>query len=281
MKVLPFKITKPNNDALIYQEDRETVFYDKYHQHEEIQLSYIAEGQGTLVVGDTISDYKKGDILVIGAYVPHAFKSDQNTTQKSLMLSLFFTKDAFGESFFDIEELKKLHLFFKRAEHGFKVTSHKQKLYESFIKLKAKSKFERFLQLLYMLNILSKVKYQSLSSYKYDKQYSDTEGKRMRAVMEYTMNNFQKPIYLDHIAQVSAMTKNAFCKYFKKRTNKTYIQFLNELRIEHACKLLAQEKDMSIAEIAERSGFSNISNFNRQFKLYKLITPTAYEISLK
>ena len=277
MKVLPFKIPKPNNDALIYQEDQEIVFYDKYHQHEEIQVSYIAEGEGTLVVGDTISDYKKGDMLVIGAYVPHVFKSDTNASKKSLMLSLFFTKSAFGAPFFEIEELKKLSAFFKRAEHGFKASSHKQKLYDCFMKLKTQSKFERFITLLNILDLLSKTKHQSLSSYKYNKQYSDIEGKRMSAVMEYTMNNFQNTIYLDDIARVSAMTKNAFCKYFKKRTNKTYIQFLNELRVEHACKLLHQEKDMSIAEIAERSGFSNISNFNRQFKNIKKTTPNRFK----
>lgn len=276
MKVLPFKIPKPNADALIYQEDRAVIFYDKYHQHEEIQLSYIVEGEGTLVVGDTVNDYKKGDIIVIGSYVPHVFKSDQNATKKSLMLSLFFTKTSFGDSFFNMEELTKLKSFFKRVEHGFKVSSHKQKIQDYFLQLKTQSKFERFLTLLNILNTLTRAKHQSLSTYKHTKHYSDTEGKRMSAVMEYTMNNFQNTIYLNDIAQVSAMTKNAFCKYFKKRTNKTYIQFLNELRIEHACKLLTQEKDLSIAEIAEQSGFSNISNFNRQFKKFKMIKPSQF-----
>ena len=274
MKVLPFKIPKPNNDALIYQEDHQKIFYDKFHQHEEIQLSYIAEGEGTLVVGDTINDFKKDDVLVIGSYVPHVFKSDKGSKKKSLMLTLFFTKDSFGDAFFEIDDLKKLSPFFKRAEHGFKANSHKQKLMSHFLKLKTQSKFQRFVTFIKLLDILSKSKHQRLSSYKYDKHYSDTEGRRMSAVMEYTINNFQNTIYLDDIAKVAAMTKNAFCKYFKKRTNKTYIQFLNELRIEHAIKLLNQDKDSSIAEIAEKSGFSNISNFNRQFKKFKSQLPS-------
>ena len=276
MKILPFKIPKPNNDTIIYQEDYANVFYDKYHQHEEIQLSFIAQGAGTLVVGDTVNDYKAGDILVIGSYVPHVFRSDITTTKASLMLSLFFTKESFGESFFNLEELQKLNLFFKRATHGFKVISHKQKVQNYFTQLKKASKFERLLILLELLNVLSKVKYQSLSSFVYNKHYTDSEGKRMSSVMEYTMNHYQESIELEAISKVASLTKNAFCKYFKKRTNKTYFQFLNELHIEHASNLLLAQNDLSVAEIAEQSGFNNISNFNRQFKVLKKMTPSQY-----
>ncbi|MCF6308445.1 MAG: AraC family transcriptional regulator [Flavobacteriaceae bacterium] len=91
------------------------------------------------------------------------------------------------------------------------------------------------------------------------------------------MSNFQKPITLDRISEEAAMTKNAFCKYFKKRTNKTYTTFLNELRIEKACSLLQTNTEHTIAEIAEKSGFQNISNFNRKFKLIKLVSPRVYK----
>ncbi|MBN4070599.1 helix-turn-helix domain-containing protein [Olleya sp. AH-315-F22] len=277
MKILPFKIPKPNDDALVYQEDREWVFYDKFHQHEEIQISFIKEGEGTLVVGDTVNHYKKGDILVIGSNLPHVFKSEVIANKKSLMLSLFFTKNSFGKHFFNLEELSQSRLFFKRAENGFKAVSHKQKLQYYFLQLKESMKFNRFILLLKILDLLSKSRYKSLSSFVYEKQYSDTEGKRMSAVMDYTMNNFQNNVSLEDISKVSAMTKNAFCKYFKKRTNKTYFQFLNELRIENASKLLLANNDLCIPEIADKSGFNNISNFNRQFKSIKLITPSEYK----
>ena len=108
MKVLPFKIPKLEHDALIYQEDKEVVFYDKFHQHEEIQVSYIAAGEGTLIVGDTINYYKKGDVLAIGSNLPHVFKSDVANHKTSEMLTLFFTKTGFGEHFFELEELSLL-----------------------------------------------------------------------------------------------------------------------------------------------------------------------------
>ncbi len=99
----------------------------------------------------------------------------------------------------------------------------------------------------------------------------------MRDIMEYTTDNYTNNISLDDISMVAAMTKQAFCKYFKKRTNKTYFRFLNELRIENACQLLRANTEYSIVEIAERSGFNNISNFNRQFKVVKQITPSEYK----
>ena len=277
MKIFPFVIPKPEQVALVYQEDHEFVFYDKFHQHEEIQISLIVEGEGTLIVGDTINYYKSGDILVIGSNLPHVFKSDIKTNKKSHMLSLFFTEGAFGSDFFSLEELKTLRPFFKRASHGFKVITSKKKLRDLFLKLQKASRISQFISLLNILQIVSKASYQSLSSFIYNKKYSDTEGKRMRAIMEYTMNNFNKNITLDNVATIASMTKNAFCKYFKKRTNKTYFQFLNELKIENACKLLLTNQDYTISEIAEQSGFNNISNFNRQFKSLKQMSPNAFK----
>jgi len=277
MKVLPFKIPKPEFDALVYQEDLVSHFYDKLHQHEEIQLSYINEGEGTLIVGDTVNYYKKGDILVIGSHLPHVFKSDIEATPKSHMLSLFFTKTSFGTGFFDLEELKDLNSFFKRSTHGFKISTKATHLHELFLKLEDASKLQRFIILLKLLKKASKAKYKSLSSFIYEKKYNAIEGKRMQDVFEYTMKHYDKDISLETIASVASMTKNAFCKYFKKRTNKTYFRFLSELRIEYACKLMESPNDLSISEIAYKAGFKNISNFNRQFKTIKSMTPSNYK----
>jgi AraC-like DNA-binding protein len=276
MKVLPFKIPKPELQALVYQEDYGLIFYDKLHQHEEIQISFIKEGEGTLIVGDTINYYQKGDILIIGSNLPHVFKSEITNNFESHMQTLFFTKSAFGNGFFNLEELKELHLFFKKSENGFKISSN-VKLTFLFSELKSSSPLNQFILLLEILKSLSKTKSKPLSSFVYEKLYTDIEGKRMSAVMEYTMNNFNQNISLNKIAVIASMTKNAFCKYFKKRTNKTYFKFLNELRIENASKLLLSKTDLSIAEVAYKSGFNNISNFNRQFKAVKHLVPSEYK----
>ena len=100
MKVFPFKIPKSGDEPLIYQEDIEVSFYDKLHQHEEIQISFIKKGAGAIFTGDTISQYHEGDILVIGSNLPHVFRSDSHENKTSIMLTLFFTLDSFGKDFF-------------------------------------------------------------------------------------------------------------------------------------------------------------------------------------
>ncbi len=273
MKIFPFKIPKPLNDALVFQVDSGDIFYDKLHQHEEIQLSFIVEGEGALIVGDRVNYYEKEDVIVIGSNLPHVFKSNTNYGKESRMLTLFFAKNSFGRDFFELEELQELAPFFKRATHGFKLTSSKKHVATLFNQLENASKLSRFLILLELLKKISKCNYKSLSSFIYEKKYTEIEGKRMQDVFEYTMTHFEHDISLDTISEIANMTKNAFCKYFKKRTNKTYFRFLNELRIEHACKLLINKNDVTIADVAYNSGFKNISNFNRQFKMIKECSP--------
>lgn len=279
MNVLPFKIAKPEKNSFVFQIDDTHPFYDKLHQHEEIQISLIVEGEGTLIVGDTINSFKKDDILIIGSSIPHVFKSDLNVSETSYMLSLFFTYRSFGVNFFELEELNEVKSFFKRAKHGFKITSKNKIATDVFFQLEKASKLNQLILLLQLLQICSKASYHSLSSFIYNKKYSDNEGNRMRTIFEYTMNNFTQKITLEDISTIANMTKNAFCKYFKKRTNKTYFQFLMELRIENACKLLMNDKEASILSIAEQSGYYNISNFNRQFQSYKQQSPSEFKNS--
>ena len=276
MKVLPFKIPKTQNIGLIYQEDREEFFYDKLHQHEEIQLCVIVKGEGTLIVGDTINEYKSGDVLVIGSNLPHVFKSDASRIKESFMISLFFTKNSFGENFFLLDDFAELEPFFEKSTTGFKLLTNKEKVAELFLSLQSSTNLERFTGLLRALKIISNSNTKELASFVYPKKYTDNEGKRMRDVMDYTIHHFDKNIDLYKIAEKANMTPNAFCRYFKQRTNKTYFTFLNELRIENACKLLSSDISMPISEIAYQCGFNNLSNFNRKFKEIKKINPAKY-----
>lgn len=278
MKVLPFKIPKPENKAIVYQEYDEVHFYGRLHQHEEIQLSLIVSGGGALVVGDSVNEFKTGDILVIGSKLPHVFKSDTSDLEKSHMISLFFSRESFGKDFFNLRELHELHSFFDESAYGLLVLSNKKELKKLFLKFQKTNDLKKFLSIFTILQIISESKTKRLSSFIYEKSYNNLEGKRMSDVLEHTMNNFQNQISLSEISEVANMTVNSFCRYFKQRTNKTYIQFLMEVRIEHACKLLRKNLDISIAEVAAFSGFSNIASFNRRFKEFKRITPSKYRV---
>ena len=276
MKVLPFKIPKPKNEALIYQEDHERIFYDQLHQHQEIQISLIVKGAGSFVVADTINEYQENDILVIGGYVPHVFKSGSNNGYESIMYSLFFTKNSFGNHFFELSDMASTKDFFKDSEYGMKVLSKKQKIRKQFNKLNHQNKIDRIATLLKIINLISTAETTPLSSFVYKKKYTDDEGKRMNDVFKYAMEKFYEPITLEEIADKAHMNKNSFCRYFKKRTNKTFFQFLIEIRIENACKLIYSNPDLSISNISEQCGFGTIANFNRKFKEIKGVTPTEY-----
>jgi len=276
LTVLPFKIPKPKKDALIYQEDQEIIFYGQLHQHKEIQISLIVAGSGSLTVGDSIRDYKKNDILIIGENLPHVFRSDVNTSSESVMNSLFFTKASFGKEFFDLSDLSELGQFFQDSEYGIKILSKKRGIIKNFKKLIHLNRIERIASLLKILSIILQSKKEPLSSFVYRKKYTEFDGKRMNDVFQYAMDHFQKPISLEEISEEANMSKNAFCRYFKKRTNKTFFRFLIEIRIEHACKLLYKNRELSISVISELCGFQNIANFNRKFKELKKMTPSDY-----
>ena len=278
MKVFPFKIPKSSNNALIIQEDCESLFYDKLHQHPEIQMSYIISGTGTLLVGDTISRFKEGEVLVFGSNLPHVFRSDSQEEGLSHMLTVFFDRDSFGSSFFQTEELKEFNLLFKQAASGFRVRDKKGVFKKEFILFKTLPKLERFMGFINLLYKIYEAPKELLSNFTKNTKYTDTEGQRMSTVFDYCLTNFQERITLDEIAKIAVMSPTAFCRFFKERTNKTFNQFLLELRVEHACQLLRTPNNQDpIANIAYTSGFNSVSNFNRYFKKQKGISPREYK----
>jgi len=276
LKVLPFKIPKSESDALIFQEDRAVVFYSQLHQHKEVQISFIAKGTGTLIVGDKLNEYRTNDIFVIGEYVPHVFKSDPLVQTESLMYTLFFDKKCLESNFFYLSESMDIQEFFDRAVMGIKVQTKKAQLADIFGQLKDQNKIERIASLLHIINTINQAETISLSNYKYQRKYTDKEGKRMNVVFNHVIENYQNTISLEEISEKANMSKNAFCRYFKKRTNKTFIQFLIEIRIDQACKLLYKFHERSIATIAVQCGFQNTANFNRKFKKLKGVTPSQF-----
>jgi AraC-like DNA-binding protein len=277
MKILPFKIPKSNAASLIYQEDRKLVFYDKLHQHEEIQISYIKKGEGTIIVGDTITAYGAGDIIILGSYLPHVFRSEVGSVKvTSVMQTIFFTANTFGYGFFDLPEFKKMKPFFNAMQNGLILKKAKLEIGKQFDQFKQANDYDRLIVFLKVMKVLSLAKLKALSSFVYDKPFTDLEGKRMRKVFEYVMNHYHTAVTLEKAAAVANMTKHAFCRYFKVRTNKTFFQFLIEIRIEKAASLLSKNADLTVQEIAELCGFNNMSNFNRQFKVVKQLSPLHY-----
>lgn len=274
MKVLPFKIPKPSNTAILFQVDH-GVLYQKLHQHEEVQTSLIKEGAGTLLAGDTIHPFAMGDVIILGSRQPHVFRSSEIS---AVMHTVFFSRDAFGDVFLELDEGRGIEKFYAFAKAGLKtrttpaITSIFQQLHTA----KGVYKLAHFIDL---ITVLRNCNVTPLSSFIYEKAYTERDGKRMQAVIEYALAHFTTSVQLESVAKVAAMTPNAFCKFFKQRTNKTYFQFITELRIERACSLLKEHADLPVREIAEQCGFPTLSHFNKKFKSSKKTTPSVYKQS--
>lgn len=282
MKVIPFTIPVPKDKSIIIQEDRLPYFYDHLHRHHEIQITWIQKGEGTLLVGESMHHFQPGDVFVIGANQPHIFKSDASYFDKrnkktSQSITIFFNEKAGLEPILLLPEMKLIRKWLEQFPAGCKLPSASQpaiiKLIQGVTSSKGSLQIARFIELLQALATNKGLV--ALSTLAQPLLFNESEGARLNTIYQYTLENFSEPISLQDVAAKAHLTVPAFCRYFKKRTRKTYIGFLNEIRISEACKLLQQEPE-SMVSIAFATGFSHISSFNRTFKQVMGLSPREF-----
>jgi AraC-like DNA-binding protein len=282
MKILPFKIPKTSQESFRLQEDHETHFYDYLHQHPEVQLTLILSSEGKVIVGDFIGTFKPGDIFLIGTNLPHVFRNDRKyyedpNVKEAHSLTVFFEWQAFGEKFLSLPELSNLNDFAKLSERGLLLQEPVKSRVAQLIKqMFKKTGMDRLIVLLKIMNILSANKtMEPLASSGVYNDFDELDGKKLADIYRFTMNEYHRKISLEEVASIAHMTTNSFCRYFKKRTRKSYVDFLTEIRIGQARKLL-QRDHLSISQISLEVGFNNLSNFNRKFREVCSITPTEF-----
>jgi AraC-like DNA-binding protein len=274
VKVYPFKIQKETQQSLLVQHDTGDRFYDRLHQHPEMQLSLIVKGQGTYIIGDAIGTFKSGMFFLIGENVPHVFRVNTDNASKVHMHSVFFTKTSFGVHFFELPEMISINKLLKNSSLGLKIDVNSD-LEIQFVQVQKKTSLTNLIHFLKVLEIFAQSDYVVLASVKKKSILSEFEGKRMDAVYQFILENYTKSISLDQMADIAAMSKPAFCRYFKQHTNKTFVSFLNALRIGEACRQLQQTKE-AVQAIAYVCGYNNLTNFNRTFKSLKGVSPMQF-----
>jgi AraC-like DNA-binding protein len=282
VKILPFKIPKTSQESFRLQEDHESHFYDYLHQHPEVQLTLILSSEGKVIVGDFVGTFKPGDIFLIGANLPHVFRNDgkyysSNENGQAHSLSVFFEWQTFGDKFLSLPELAHLHDFSMLSQRGLFIQEPvKTRISQLMKQMFKKAGMDRLIVLLKILNILSEYKHvEPLASSGTYNDFDEVDGKKLADIYRFTMNEYHRKISLEEVAGIAHMTTNSFCRYFKKRTRKSYIDFLTEIRMGQAKKLL-QQKNLSISQISIEVGFNNLSNFNRKFREVCSITPTEF-----
>ncbi len=281
MKPLLFSNIIPEHESFHIQHDVRNNFYDFLHFHPEIQLTVILESRGTFFVGDKITSFEEGDVFLLGPSLPHVFKNDKKSAgvhyKHARAISVYFREDSFGDNFFKIPETKTLRKLIQISRQGLKLSGKAKKILADRIPLlSVKTGFERLIYLFEMLHLLSKTnEYELISSVNFQHTKDDVENKRIQHVFDFIMNKYAAEIDLAEAASVASMSVTSFCRFFKQRTRKTFTEFVNEVRIGHACKELMYSDD-NINEVAFKSGFNNISNFNRKFKEITGFTPSQY-----
>jgi AraC-like DNA-binding protein len=281
MRVIPFSIPKDTSEAFRVQIDEMPRLYDHLHQHPEIQLTCILESEGTLLAGDYIGRFEPGDVFVLGSNQPHVFRNDPAYGKKSRhakAISLFFDESTLGEAFWNLPEISSLKYFIRNSAGGFRLVGKQKEIVTNLLsQLIAEKGLQRLIIFLKILSCFEKKKALiALSGSSLNKNLKSYDGNRLNLVLKFTFQEFHRPIELTEIARLANLTPQAFCKYFKTRTRKTYVQFLNEIRIQHAVRLLNNDA-ASIASIAYQSGFLNLSHFNRTFKAVMQMPPRDYQ----
>ena len=281
MKILPFKVPKTGQESFHIQVDDDEHFYEYLHTHPEIQITYVIESKGTLVAGDHIGTFSPDRLYVMGPDLPHVFKNDPEYFAgiglRAHSISIFLLQEIIGSSFAQLPETGGLKDFIQGTHRGLVYGEKSAKALKPYVDAVFSTEgLKRLIALLVLLDKLSETPdYTYLSGDISRIKFNEKDGRRMDAVYRFSLNESHRPISIEEVAAIASMTPSSFCRFFKKRTRKSYIAFLSEIRIGNACMLL-QSSDMPVSEISYMCGFINLSNFNRQFRIHKGISPSKF-----
>ncbi len=280
MKPIPFHIPRVGREVFRVQHEQLPYFYDQLHVHNELQFTLIIAGEGTLVAGDYVGRFRAGDVFVIGRDMPHVFRCDRKYYTTALgveSVSVFFDESYAGTSFWETDELYTVREWLAGAERGFALEGiTRQKADALLRKLILLRGIEKLIAGFSLLSVVSESQELSPLSLQVGKDFlKGLLDERMSRIIGYTFKESHRPISIEEVAELVSLTPSAFCRFFKLRTRKTYITFLNEIRIGHACRLLLTTTE-PIGEICRETGFNNLSHFNACFRRAKKLSPTLY-----
>lgn len=260
----------------------EAFFSNPLHFHELCELVLIEESYGKRIVGNHIDSFSAGDMVLIGPNIPHIWRNDDaflepDHHERAKALVIYFPADFLIQLTDDQSIIQTMQQFIDKAKNGLRFYGSTLKnamtLMRDLINKDSFSKITGFLNLITIL--YQTTEYDSLSSGTYKPVYSERENKRINIIYVYVMQNFKDTVSLQEAAKLLDMTSNAFCRFFKKHTQKSFSKFVNEMRVGHACKLL-EDKNMNISEVCYASGYQNLTNFNKFFKEIMKKNPREY-----
>jgi AraC-like DNA-binding protein len=279
------QLLKVNNNIVnSFSVRRDTVPYinNHWHYHPEVEFIYFRNGNGTQFIGDSISRFQSGDVVLVGAFLPHYWRFDDVYFNADAHIEadvsvIHFKEDFWGEHFLNLPENKILKTTLDCAKRGIQVKGDAltqiKELFDSITHAEGTGKL---ILLMEALVAAGHCRAEQISSIVVHPNFEDLDKDRINAIYEYSLSNFKTPITLEQIAGIANISPNSFCRFFKSRTRKTYTRFVNEIRIGNACKLLIENK-IHVKQICYESGFNNFASFHKFFKQITGKSPLAYQ----
>jgi len=256
-----------------------------WHYHAEYELLYISKSTGIRFVGDSVSQFYPGDLVLVSPYLPHLWRNDpsyykEDDTNKVKTIIVKFTKDFIGEDTFNLPEFSGVNQMLDQSKFGVGFGKDTSKfLHNELIGIIDLTPVEQSVKVLDLLCKLSLTEDRIILSSSDMRQYTDDNSGRIDTIIKYISDNYFTDITLDDVSELACMTTNSFCRFFKKMTNKSFTEFLKEVRIRNATRLLVQE-NLPVSEVCYNVGYKSITNFNKQFKQIMGSTPNTYRQSI-
>ncbi|MCY4778429.1 AraC family transcriptional regulator [Sphingobacterium sp. UT-1RO-CII-1] len=266
-----------------------TVFYREkekfdfpYHYHGEYELNMVLHAKGAQrIIGDNVKEIDDLDLVLVGPNLPHGWFNHRCKSEKIVEVTIQWNEDLFSEQFLNKNQLNFIKQLLQSAQFGVEFSKETiKKIVPEILSLHKTSGFASVIKLMLILSDLSVSQSMSLlvEGNKLVGKRLNLRSRRLDVAFEFMNKNFEFPITLKDVANRVNMSEVSFSRFIKKRTGKTFIDNLNEIRLGHAARMLIETSD-TVAEICYHCGFNNISNFNRTFKRKKTCTPSEYRLN--
>ena len=280
MNTLIQKIHVEEHNSFACRKYRTPQFETSWHKHEEYELIVITEGHGTALIGDYVGEYKKGDVFFLSSNLPHWFRKTEQKMIGSAIV-VHFLKDFWGTPFLSMPEMKKINQLLEGDNNGLQlIQSLQKKITTGIEQMEQATGVDRIQLLLNTLHLMSQSKQYKIITKGFDNNLNLKVNSAIDKIFTFSFKHFLETVTLAEVAAEVSMSIPTFCRFFKRNIKKSYFEFLKELRIGHACKLL-RESNQPIIDICYKSGYNSWAHFSKQFKNVKEITPNQYRKQFK
>lgn len=283
MKFIDLRLPQDFDKSFIVFKEVGKFFPCPWHYHPEYELVQVTKSTGRRMVGDNIGQFDEGDLVFMGSLLPHVWVNDAKFINNQIdylaeAIVIHFKNDFLGKNLIEIPEMEAFNNFLNLSNRGMAIKGQAKEDINNLMKRMLKMNgIQRLSSLFSIFDILSgPIEFDLLASPGFVATTQRKESDRLNKIIEYVMLNFDEDISLPMAASMMNMGLTTFCNFFKENYRITFVEYVNTVRIGHACKLLF-EKDQTIAEVAYECGYNSIANFNRQFKKYKQLNPSEYK----